>query len=186
MYTNTCREGRSQKVLFVGNSLTYTNDLPSKVAEMGLRTGVLIEKVMLAYPNYALEDHWNDGCLQIMIQSRYYDIVVVQQGPSSQPDGAASLLDFGKRIQALCKANDTKLAFFMVWPTRVNYHTFPGVTSNYSAATAAIGAILCPVGQVWKLHQDNTGDFSYYGPDFHPSDKGTAFAADVIYKALFS
>lgn len=174
------------KVLFVGNSLTYTNDLPAKVCAIGIGNGVLIEKEMVAFPNYALEDHWNDGCLQIMINSGYYDFVVVQQGPSSQPDGAASLLEFGKRIQALCQANDTRLAFYMVWPARVNYYTFPGVISNYTAAADATGAILCPVGQVWKLHQDNTGDFSYYGPDdFHPSSSGSDVAAGIIYKALF-
>ncbi|MBL7846422.1 MAG: SGNH/GDSL hydrolase family protein [Cyclobacteriaceae bacterium] len=174
------------KILFVGNSLTYTNDLPAKVAAIGSDRGVLIEKEMLAYPNYALEDHWNEGCLQTMISSGYFDFVVIQQGPSSQADGAQSLLDFGQRIQDLCKASDTKLAFFMVWPARIYYNTFPGVIANYTTAASSTRALLCPVGQIWKLYQDRTGDFSYYGPDeFHPSLKGTDVSAEVIYKTLF-
>jgi len=156
------------------------------VAAIGLAKGKLIEKEMLAEPNYALEDHWNEGCLQALIKSGYYDFVVVQQGPSSQADGAKSLLEYGGYIQELCKANDTKLAFYMVWPARINYHTFPGVITNYTNAAYATGAILCPAGQAWKQYIDRTGDWSYYGPDeFHPSALGTQVAAEVIYKSIF-
>ncbi len=174
------------KILFVGNSLTYTNDLPSKVAAIGSAKGNLIEKEMLAKPNYALEDHWNEGCLQVMIKSGHYDFVVVQQGPSSQSDGARMLLEYGGYIQELCKANDTKLAFYMVWPARVYYQTFPMVITNYTNAANATGAILCPAGHAWKQYIDRTGDWSYYGPDeFHPSPLGTNVAAEIIYKSLF-
>lgn len=174
------------KVLFIGNSLTYTNDLPSLVAAIGADKGNLIEKEMIAKPNYALEDHWGEGCIQKMIESGFYDFVVIQQGPSSQPDGAQSLLEYGGKIQELCKANDTKLAFFQVWPAKINYQTFPGVIANYMNAAYSTGAILCPVGYAWKQYMDKTNDFSYYGPDeFHPSMLGSAVAADIIYKALF-
>lgn len=174
------------KILFVGNSLTFYNDLPSRVAAIGISKENRIEKEMLAKPNYALEDHWIEGCLQAMIKSGYYDFVVVQQGPSSQADGAKSLLEYGGYLQELCKANDTKLAFFMVWPARVNYHTFPGVITNYTNAAYATGAILCPAGQAWKQYIDRTGDWSYYGADeFHPSPLGTNVAAEIIYKSLF-
>lgn len=176
----------TKKILFVGNSLTYFNDLPSRVAGIGASKGNLLEQEMMAYPNYALEDHWNEGCLQGMISSGYYDFVVVQQGPSSQSDGAKSLLEYGELIQQLCKQHDTKLAFFMVWPARVNYHTFNGVITNYTSAAYATGAILCPVGYAWKRYIDDTGDWSYYGPDeFHPSEVGTGVAAEIIYKSLF-
>lgn len=174
------------KILFIGNSLTYTNDLPTKVSAIGLDRGRLIEKEVLAEPNYALEDHWNAGCLQAMISSGYFDYVIIQQGPSSQVDGATSLLEYGGRIKALCDLNSTKLAFFMVWPARVYYNTFPGVITNYTQAANSTQSILCPVGLIWKQYQDRTGDFSYYGPDdFHPSPSGTQVAAEVIYKTLF-
>jgi hypothetical protein len=176
----------TKKILFVGNSLTYFNDLPSRVADIGASKGNLVEQEMMAYPNYAIQDHWNEGCLQSMISSGYYDFIVVQQGPSSQADGAQSLLDYGELIQQLCKQHDTKLAFFMVWPARVNYHTFNGVISNYTSAAYATGAILCPVGYAWKRYIDDTGDWSYYGPDdFHPSAVGTGVAAEIIYNSLF-
>jgi len=173
------------RILFVGNSLTYANNLPQLVKEVGAKNNIRIHTEMLAYSNYALGDHWNDGELRNLIAHGNYDYVVVQQGPSSQADGKTMLLDYGVRIKALCDSQDTKLAFYMVWPARVNYHTFAGVIANYSLAASQTNSILCPVGQVWKDYFDSTQNFSYYGADgFHPSLTGSQRAAAIIFESL--
>ena len=174
------------KLLFVGNSLTYTNNLPGLVKDAAKERDITIETRMLAYPNYAIIDHWADGQVQILIESKEYDYVIIQQGPSSQQEGYRWLLNNGAEYAALCADNDAKLAYYMVWPALEFYHTFDKVIANYSAAARANNAILCPVGQVWKDYQDQTNDFSYYGPDdFHPSLKGSKVAAQVIANSLF-
>ncbi len=174
------------RILFIGNSLTYTNNLPEIIARVGRDSGVEIRTRMIAYPNYALEDHWNDGQIQILIATGQYHFVVVQQGPSSQADGRAMLMDYGARIKALCNQYKAKLAFYMVWPAKANFHTFDGVIKNYSDAAVATNSLLCPVGQVWKNYFLTTGDYSYYGPDeFHPSVTGSEKAARIIFKTLF-
>lgn len=160
--------------------------MPKLVETIGTQHGLLVEHQMLAFPNYALEDHWKDGCIQVMIKSGNFDFVVVQQGPSSQAEGRHMLLEYGALIQQLCKQHDTTLAFYMVWPALANYTNFDGVILNYTEAATTTGALLCPVGQIWKQHFDQTNDFSYYGPDnFHPSLKGSEVAAETIYKVLF-
>ncbi len=176
----------AKKILFVGNSLTYTNDLPGVVVQIGKSKGVEIVTDMLASPNFALEDHWVIGQMQTLIATKKYDFVVVQQGPSSQMDGRIMLLDYGARIKSLCTTHNTKLAFFMVWPAHSNFNTFDGVITNYTDAAAATNSLLCPVGKLWKEHFLTLGDYSYYGPDmFHPSQKGTDNAAQIIYDTLF-
>ncbi len=173
-------------LLFVGNSLTYYNNLPSLVKNKARERGITVNTKMLAYGNYAIVDHWADGEVQELIKSKTYDYVIIQQGPSSQADGYEMLVNGGKLYSDLCKAHGVKLAYYMVWPSRSYYHTFDGVIANYTAGAAANDALLCPVGQVWKAHFDQTGDFSYYGPDqFHPSLKGSLVAAEVIVDSLF-
>jgi lysophospholipase L1-like esterase len=173
------------RILFVGNSLTYTNNLPKLVATKAAENGIKIKTGMLSFANYALEDHWTDGRLQQLISSKKFDIVILQQGPLSQAEGRQMLLEVGAKIHKLCQQNNVKLAFFMVWPARQNYHTFENIIKNYSDAATENLAQLCPVGQVWKEFIDSTGDYSYYGPDeFHPSRKGSQVAADVIYNSL--
>lgn len=172
-------------LLFVGNSLTYFNDLPGLVGERALLEGIDIETTMVAYGNYGLEDHWNDGKIQLMIETFDYDFVIIQQGPSSQAYGRSSLIEFGGYIKEVCAANDTELAYFMVWPSLTYYYTFPGVIQNYTDAAALNDAILCPVGVHWRDVVDQTGDTSYYGPDgFHPSLAGSEISAQIILQAL--
>jgi len=173
-------------ILFVGNSLTYTNNLPELVRIQAEKKGVLIKTEMIAKPNYALEDHWNDGVIQKNISSGHFDYVVIQQGPSSQSDGRNMLFEYGNKINLICDSTRTKLAFFMVWPSVQNWYTFLGVIKNYSDAADSMNAILCPVGVVWKETMELNKDYSFYGQDFfHPSKKGSELAAKVIVQYLF-
>lgn len=173
-------------ILFIGNSLTYTNDLPELVKNRAEQIGLTIETRSLAYSNYAIIDHWEGTHVHTEIASRKYDFVIIQQGPSSQEYGRKILLEYGEKFKAECDHYGAKLAFYMVWPSRDFYHTFDGVIKNYTDAANMTNSILCPVGKVWKEHFDATEDFSYYGWDrFHPSLRGSEVAADVIVRTLF-
>ena len=173
------------RFLFIGNSLTSTNNLPRIVKEMYADLGIIISTRTIAPPGYGLEDHWNVGIIQPLINSNYYNYVIIQQGPSSQEYGRESLIEYGGRIAELCNSNDTKLAFFMVWPSVPYYHTFDGVIINYTDAATLSNAILIPVGRNWKYYIDQTGDYSYYGSDnFHPSVKGSEKTAENIIQTL--
>ena len=172
-------------ILFIGNSLTYTNDLPKLVKKNAKTKGIEIETKMIAFPNYAIADHWNDGLVQKLIASKKYDFVIIQQGPSSQSDGRKILIEYGKEFSNLCKSNSTKLCYFMVWPSISYYHTFEGVIKNHKDAASINDAILLPVGELWKDHIDNTDNYEYYSADgFHPSLKGSQLAAKVIVEYL--
>ena len=82
------------RVLFVGNSLTYANDLPLMVAALSRGGEVEVEAGMIAAPNAALEDHWNDGRLRGEIATKRWDVVVMQQGPSSLASSRKNLVEF--------------------------------------------------------------------------------------------
>lgn len=173
-------------ILFVGNSLTYTNNLPMLVKQKALSRGISVGTKMIAEPNTAIIDHWVGGNVQVDIASKQFDFVVIQQGPSSQAFGREILIEYGKKYAALCNENDAKLAYYMVWPSISWYHTFDDVIQNHRDAAAINEAILCPVGEKWKAHFDSTNNFDYYGPDdFHPSLLGSQVAANIIVESLF-
>jgi lysophospholipase L1-like esterase len=172
-------------ILFIGNSLTSTNNLPRIIKEQYGEIGITVSTRTIAPPGYGLEDHWNVGLIQPLISSNYYDYVIIQQGPSSQEYGRTSLIEYGGLIAELCNSNDTKLAFFMVWPSITYFNTFDGVIENYTDAASISNAILLPVGRNWKYYIDQTQDYSYYGSDgFHPSLKGSQNAAQNIMQTL--
>ena len=74
----------------------------------------------------------------------------------------------------------------MVWPSLNYFGSFDQVIANYAEAAIANEAILCPVGKVWKEYIAQSGDLSFYSADgFHPSQKGSLVAAQVIVDTLF-
>lgn len=174
-------------LLFIGNSLTYTNDLPSLVKSEAKKRGIKVGTKSIVQGGYALIDHWEDGILQEEIATGKFDFVVVQQGPSSQEFGRQVLIEYGEKIKKLCDIHGAELVYYMVWPSLSYYHTFDGVIKSHEMAASMNKALLCPVGKVWKQHFDATDDFSYYGSDgFHPSLKGSKVAAKVIYNTLLA
>lgn len=173
-------------ILFVGNSLTFRNNLPELVKDTAKSRDIILGTKMIAKGNYAIIDHWNDGDVQKEIATGEYDFVIIQQGPSSQAEGREMLIEDGRKYKELCEENDTKLVYYMVWPSLTYYETFDGVIKNYRDAATINNAILCPVGEVWKEHFDLTNNFDYYGSDgFHPSLLGSQVAAEVIVDTLF-
>ncbi len=175
-------------ILFIGNSLTYYNDLPKLVTEYAKNEKNLnIKTKMVAHPNYAIEDHWDDGKVKRLIHRKKYDYVILQQGPSSQKDGRKMLIQYGRKYSNLCKSSNTKLCYFMVWPAMYYYHTFNSVIKNHADAAKLNNAILLPVGKEWKAHIEKYKDYSLYCQDeFHPSEKGSKMAAKVIVETLFN
>lgn len=178
--------GNDYNILFIGNSLTYYNDMPEMVKAIGEEKGIAIGVKMVTQGNYAIIDHWSDGEAQKQISRGVFDFVVMQQGPSSQLEGRELLIEGGELFKPLCDEHGAQLTFYMVWPSLTYYHTFDGVIRSYELAAERNDALLCPVGRIWKTHFDTTEDFSYYGSDgFHPSIKGSEVAAQVIYDSLF-
>lgn len=172
-------------ILFLGNSLTYSNDLPGLLEDIGHAHNQTIETDCLCYPNYGLEDHWQDGDFQKMIETSSYDFVIFQQGPSSQDYGRESLLEFGGKISALSKNHNAKPVYFMVWPSLAYYHTFDGVIRNHRDAAFENEATLVSVGEVWRQIHEDYNKAGLYGWDgFHPSTKGTTLAALLLYQSL--
>ena len=177
--------GYAQNVLFVGNSLTYSNDLPEILERIAKDFNESIETTSLCFPNYGLEDHWLEGKFHKLMNQNKYDFVIVQQGPSSQPLGRKMLLEYGAKIKAVCKVKNTELAYFMVWPSKYYYYTFDGVIDNHREAAKVNSAKLFPVGVIWKAYGEQKKHINLYSnDDFHPSKAGSFLAALTIFHGL--
>jgi hypothetical protein len=175
------------RVLFVGNSLTAANDLPALVHAIAEESsGPEIVTGAITPGGFALEDHWADGDARRAVASGEWDIVVMQQGPSSLPDSRVNLIEWSKRWADDERAHDERPALLTVWPERYRAaYAFADVIRNYRAAALASGALLLPAGAAWRLALQKTPKLRLYGPDgFHPSPLGTYLAAIVVYAGL--
>ncbi|MBL7726504.1 MAG: hypothetical protein JNM68_02410 [Dinghuibacter sp.] len=182
---NTEATGKQVNILFVGNSLTYYNQLPEMIKELSLQDSVTVTYTAHCYPDYALDDHWKDGKIQKEIKSGKYQFVVAQQGPSALPESQQMLLDAVKKLSRLCKKNNTRLALYMVWPARQHLFNLDKVIESYTRAATETGSLICAAGTAWKNAWAEQPETALYGNDgFHPSPQGSLLAALTIYGTL--
>ncbi len=174
------------RVLFIGNSLTYANDLPAMVCELARSTGRQAICESVAKPDYGLEEHWNEREARQAI-ARGWDVVVLQQGPSALPESRRLLIAYTRRFDAEIKKAGARTALYMVWPSRTRRGDFPGVSQSYAAAAKDVNGVLLPAGDAWRAAWAVDARLPLYGSDgFHPSPMGTYLAALVIYEQIFA
>lgn len=179
-------EGPGIHVLFIGNSLTYVNDLPATVQGLIRSGGEEMSFVSVAKPDFALIDHLDGGSDAVdEIKRGGWDYVVLQQGPSSLRESRDLLIQGTQRLNEHIQANGARPALYMVWPDKSRYSFFEDVRLSYKLAADTVRGIFFPAGEAWLAAWEENPQLALYGPDdFHPSSLGTFLAALVIYEGL--
>jgi hypothetical protein len=176
----------SLKVLFIGNSLTYYNNLPGTVAEIAVAGGDVIQVEMVAKPGYALIDHLTDGTeAEDAIRREPWDYVVLQQGPTTLPVNRDSLILWTKMFEPIIRSMGARPALYMVWPNASQPGNFGAVRTSFQMAADAVAGVFLPAGVAWQDAWQRDAALPLSGPDgFHPSPLGTYLAALTIYERL--
>lgn len=177
---------RPLRVLFIGNSLTYSNDLPYIVEAFAEASGQKrIAFRAVVFGGFSLEDHWNQGEARQAIAQGKWDVVVLQQGPSASTDGRRLLLEYTRRFVPEIQRAGARPALYMVWPSASRRQDFDGVTESYSRAAKDVEGLLFPVGEAWRGAWKRDPKLMFYSPDgLHPTVAGSYLAALVIYEQL--
>lgn len=174
-------------VLFIGNSLTYSNNLPATLAAIAVQDGRRIDVQMVAEPNLALIDHLQGQSRALdVLASRKWDFVVLQQGPTTTSIGRDSLVQWTRLFEPYIRERGARPALFMSWTPRARMERMDSARMAFQQAAGAVNGVFLPVGEAWRLAlaQDPTITL-YDGDDFHPSALGSWLAALVIYVTLF-
>jgi hypothetical protein len=177
--------GEALRILFVGNSLTYSNDLPGMLQQLATADGLTLEPADVSQGGYALEDHWVDADSRAALDEEQWDVVILQQGPSSLPESRENLVTWARTWADAVRARDATPALYMVWPERARLNVLDDVILSYRTAAEEADAELYAAGEAWRAAWDANPDLPLYGPDdFHPSVMGTYLAALTIYRGI--
>jgi hypothetical protein len=173
-------------VLFIGNSLTYVNDLPATVAAIGASAGDVIRVAAAVGPDLALIDHLNGGSNAVtQLQRGGWELVVLQQGPTPAGICRDSLVLWAAAFAPYLRGTPAKLALLMPWAGMTHLDLFDEVRVSFEAAAVGVGGVFMPAGEAWRSAMRSTPDVPLYGDDgFHPSPAGSFLAALVIYERI--
>jgi hypothetical protein len=172
-------------LLFVGNSLTYYNDLPGLLAALVDSAGLgPIQIRDVSVGGYGLQDHWITSRTRNVIDQGGWDLIIIQQGPSAT-EGRPSLLQYSTLFAGEAREGGAEIALYMVWPSLVRFGDFDGVLDSYRTAAENENGLFFPAGEAWRVAWETDPSLAFFGPDdFHPSLLGTYIAALVMFEQI--
>lgn len=176
-----------QRVLFVGNSYTYQNDLPGVLAQLmnasKAPTSFAADKITRG--GYTLERHWKDSALIEKIRRGSWDAVVLQEQSLRPVQDPNLMYEFARKIDAEIRKSGAETVFFMTWARRNKPEMTNGLAGAYNSIGAELGAKVAPVGLAWaRALRERPDIILHKSDDSHPTVSGTYLAACVFYSTL--
>ncbi len=181
-----------RRVLFVGNSYTYYNDLPMVVAAIGEASLTPLEVEAVTVGGATLYEHWTTTGARERIEMGGLDVVVLQgqslEAGGESFDGAAML--FADIL------TDVQTVWFATWARHESDPMFTGtytpadmterIDRGYDiAASYGDGDIVARVGAAWEIARVEMPEVRLHEADgSHPRPEGSLLAACVIHQAI--
>ncbi|MCB0477310.1 MAG: PKD domain-containing protein [Crocinitomicaceae bacterium] len=198
--------GQTKKVLFLGNSYTYVNNMPQIVSDLANSKGKTLVFDSNTIGGYRLLNHSSDATSLAKIASNDWDYVVIQ-GQSQEgafPDGqlASEVYPHAAILNDSVKSNNacSESMFFMTWGRENGdasncgfyppFCTYDGMQSRLKYAYKNMAdqndGSVAPVGEAWRYLRTNYPLIDLYNADeSHPSPAGSYLAACVFYVSIF-
>jgi len=182
------------RVLFVGNSYTYVNDLPMVIADLAAAAHeprAFSPEVVLV-GGATLEGHIAGHDALPAIARGGWDVIVLQEQSTRPITDPSKMLRDVKTLADAAKKVNAKLVLYETWAREQAPATQDSLTHVYRKAAADVGATIAPVGEVWSAFRAQEGSVPpgahsklFRDDGSHPSPVGTYVAATVLYQTLY-
>lgn len=196
----------TKNIFFVGNSYTYTNNLPELIKLIAASTGDTVNHQSYTPGGSTLQQHSGNQTVTSTIDQGNWDYVVLQE-QSQIPSFPNAYIQSEMLPYAAQLANRVKTSngcgnpiFFMTWGYKNGdasncqgtspVCTYEGmddlISSRYINMAQTNESIVSPVGKVWRaIRQQNPSMELYSSDGSHPSYLGSMAAAYTFYTILF-
>ena len=193
------------RILFIGNSHTYYNDLPQLFVDLSASGGHPVVKDMSAPGGHTLEQHTTNPNTLAKISQGIWDYVVLQeqsQYPVIEYYRFNSMYPSARFLDSIITSYDQQTVLYMTWGWRyggmhtINGHSSPdfldyfhmqdSVSAAYFMLANELNTTLIPAGNAWATAWAIDSSNSFWHEDtYHPTIFGSYLAACVFYFRLF-
>ena len=201
-----CQKTDSLRVLWIGNSYTYVNNLPKMVQKIAATNGVKLAYVSAVQGGAYFEGHLKREVVLKNIKNGGWDYVVLQEQSANPAKPTQRVITdvypYAKELVQLIRKNspEAKIIFYMTWghksgnqegvPDYPLDDTYEGmqerVKTTYLEMAYQNNAWCAPVGMAWrKIHTERPNMVLYNQDQSHPSIIGSYLAANVIFSTIF-
>lgn len=168
------------RILFIGNSHTYVNDLPFIVKRILFANSIECEVTMLSHPGMGLDYHLEQPEMRFNILFGGYDYIVLQH--DAHPfRGEGILIEAAKGINEFISKTSATALLYMTWTEKQNREGQAAMAEAYRKAAEEISAKVAPAGIAWELFREKHPECELYAEDGgHASMKGSILTAYTI------
>jgi hypothetical protein len=196
----------TKRVLFIGNSYIYTNNLPQVLKDIALSNGDDVIFDSSAPGGHTFQQHSTNATTLSKISQGNWDYIILQE-QSQRPAFPISqvqteVFPYAAFLDSLAKAQNpcATVMYYMTWGRKngdaSNCQFFPplctyaGMDSllrlRYQMMADDNSSEISPVGPVWKYIRTNSPSIELYSSDeSHPNSTGTYAGALSFYSAIF-
>lgn len=173
------------RVLFIGNSHTYFNDMPHIFKLICQENDIPMEVTMLAHGYKGLDFHQKEPEVKFNILYGNYDWVVLQHLQAGFDEKV-----LGSSVEEIKKIIDragAKTLLYMPWTIKSEEEKQPAMSAAYLNLGKKLGIPVAPVGIVWwSFKKNHPTEELYFKDDKHASPVGSTLAAYTIFNTIFN
>ena len=196
----------TKKVLFIGNSQTFYNDLPSLTSDIATSLGDVLTYEESTIPSFSIQQHLNKPETMNKIRKGGWEYVIIQERSSSPAlwDSYVekNVYPYIEQMKNFILEHNpcAKIILYHTWGYKLGYQqycsTYPNVCDysgmdnelqkRFKEMQTKFNAIISPVGPVWRNIRSSFPDIELFDPDnTHPSLKGSYTGALTFYTIIF-
>ncbi len=190
---------RVWKVLIIGNSYTYFNNLPKMFEQVALadRPPRQVRCEMIVKGGATLQQHWDEGKAVPAIRQGGWDFVIVQEqstlGETFIVEGLPRIVDAShyfsaaRRFDDVIRKSGARTVVFAFWAREnVPKEDHDALAYDHFKLGKDLGAIVAPAGLAWQAFRKQKAHPGLYHDDHsHPMPEGSYLAACTLYAACF-
>lgn len=183
---------RVYRVLIVGNSLVYTNNLPALLRAVGAADGTQVSTETYAAPGGTLAERWDEGNVARALRERSFDVLVLQErgnvlgclgGPREERDGACNASVRAHRAFAsLARERGARVLLFGTWAP--DERGQPRLDKGTRDMARQASAQVFDAAAVLRALRKTQPDADPLPDGVHPSVRGSLMLAMALYRDI--
>lgn len=177
----------ADRILILGNSLTFFNDAPSLLADMLKEADPRGNHLLTSasWPGYTLNDHLKRKEVNDLFKENW-NTVILQGHSGAAFEGKGYVESSIKEALPLVEKSHAKPISIMTYADKCYFNNQSVISQSYREADRKLEVPTIAIGDMFFHIQETNPEIELYSPDsHHPGPNGTFIYCLAIFKQLF-
>ena len=183
MASNSGASKSDLRILFIGNSLTFWNEMPWMFEQVARSLASRPKTQFSGRSGLSLRAHSREGRAQKAIAEGRWDYVVIQPQSTEMMREGEETAKYAGMFDELARKSGAKTVVFLTWAPRSADFKQEALTARYRAMADRLNARVAPIGEAWAELARSGIEMEEGGA--HPTLAGSYLATCVLYATLY-